>query len=196
MSWRDFIASVVGSLAWPVVIGACVVMFRKQVRVLLEGPIKRLKAGPFEFETEWERATERVGSSVPTREAFAHRKDSGQDDLDEVLDLAEKAPVPAILAVYDATEEMVRSLGDLAGIEGAQSASVTTLATELARRDLIDQKTEEALSGLVTLRNLAAHGPGTEGRRAREYIVMSEAVMYALSRSKIGRQLAAVPANP
>jgi hypothetical protein len=87
-------------------------MFRGQIRALLEGPIKRLKAGPFEFENAWERATEQVGSSVPTLAAFAHRRDSGSDDLDEVLDLAEKAPVPAILAAYDATEEMVAVAGE------------------------------------------------------------------------------------
>jgi len=52
----------------------------------------------------------------------------------------------------------------------------------------IDPKTDNALAGLVTLRNLAAHGPATEGRRAREYIVLSEAVLYALSQSKGARR--------
>jgi len=192
MSWRDFIASLVGSLAWPTVIGMCVAIFRKQLRALLQGPIKRLKAGPFEFENEWERATVQVGSSVPTRAALAHLRATGDDDLDDVLELAQKAPVPAILAAYDGVQETVRSLGAVAGIEGAQSASVPTLAAELGRRGLIDDKTEAALSGLVTLRNLAAHGPPTEGRRASEYIVMSEAVMYALSRSEAARQLVGV----
>jgi hypothetical protein len=65
----------------------------------------------------------------------------------------------------------------------------------LAERSPIDNRTEDALEGLVTLRNLAAHGPATEGRRAREYIVMSEAVLYALSRSKAARDLAAVEAS-
>jgi hypothetical protein len=188
MSWRDFVASLVGSLAWPAMIGLCVAMFRSQIRALLEGPIKRLKAGPFEFENEWERATAQVGSSVPTRAALAHRRVGGEDDLDDVLELAEKAPVPAILAAYDAVQEMVRSLAGAAGIEGAQGASVATLAAELGQRDLIDDKTEAALAGLVTLRNLAAYGPATEGRRASEYIVMSEAVMYALSRSKAAKR--------
>lgn len=52
----------------------------------------------------------------------------------------------------------------------------------------IDTKTDNALAGLVTLRNLAAHGPATEGRRAREYIVLSEAVLYALTQSKGARR--------
>ncbi|MBA3746383.1 MAG: hypothetical protein H0W96_02690 [Solirubrobacterales bacterium] len=152
--------------------------FRRQIRTLLEGPIKRWKAGPFEFENEWGKAREQVGQSVPTRAALASH-DDGPDDLDDLLDLAEKAPVPAILAAYQAA---------VAGIDGAQTASIPKLSPALVELGWIDPKTDDALAGLVTLRNLAAHGPATEGRRAREYIILSEAVLYALSQSKGARR--------
>ncbi len=82
----------------------------------------------------------------------------------------------------------MRSIGAAAGVDGAQSASIARLSPALAELGLIDRKTDNALAGLMTLRNLAAHGPATEGRRAREYIVLSEAVLYALSQSKGARQ--------
>lgn len=183
MSSREFIASLVSSLTWPVAVAVGIWLFRRQIRTLLEGPIKRWKVGPLEFENEWASATERVGESVVTREALARR----DDELDDLLALAEKAPVPTILAAHQAVEEMVRSLGVAAGIDDAQNMSVGKLSAALAQRGLIDAKTDSALRGLVTLRNLAAHGPATEGRRATEYIVLAEAVLYALSQSQAAR---------
>lgn len=117
MNWKELIASLVGSAAWPVTIAFCVALFRRQIRTLLEGPIKRWKAGPFEFENEWGKAREQVGQSVPTRAALAS-PDDGPDDLDDLLDLAEKAPVPAILAAYQAVEDALRSIAAVAGIDG------------------------------------------------------------------------------
>ena len=187
MNWKELIASLVGSAAWPVTIAFCVALFRRQIRTLLEGPIKRWKAGPFEFENEWGKAREQVGQSVPTRAALASH-DDGPDDLDDLLDLAEKAPVPAILAAYQAVEDAVRSIAAVAGIDGAQTASIPKLSPAHVELGWIDPKTDNALAGLVTLRNLAAHGPATEGRRAREYIVLSEAVLYALTQSKGARR--------
>lgn len=184
MNWRELIASLVSSAAWPLTIAFCVALFRRQIRTLLEGPIKRWKAGPFEFENEWGKAREQVGESVLTRDALTSSND---DDLDDLLDLAEKAPVPAILAAYQAVEDVVRRIAASAGVDGADTASVAKLSPVLVERGLIDHKVDNALAGLVTLRNLAAHGPATEGRRAQEYIVLSEAVLYALSRSKGAR---------
>jgi hypothetical protein len=174
------VSSVIGSLAWPSVVGFVAWLFRRQIRALLEGPIKRWRVGPLEFENEWGSAREDVVENVPTRAALASRGER-DDDLDDLLDLAEKAPVPAIVAAFQAVEGAVRALAADAGIDGAESAGVAKLSRALVERGLIDDKTDRALAGLVTLRNLAAYGPPTEGRRAREYIVMSEATLYAIT---------------
>jgi hypothetical protein len=183
VSWREFIALLVGSLAWPVVAGIAVWLFRRQLQALLEGPIKRWKAGPFEFEKEWANATERVGEKVVTRDALTAR----DPELDELVDLAAKAPAPAILAAHNAVEETVREIASGAGIEGADGMNIAQLASELAGRGLINDRTGDALRGLAALRNLAAHGPTPDGQRAREYIVIAEAVLYSLSQSPAAR---------
>jgi len=50
---KQFIASLVSSLAWPAAVVAVAFLFRKQLATLLtSGPLKRLKAGPFELELD------------------------------------------------------------------------------------------------------------------------------------------------
>lgn len=53
MDTKQFIASLVSSLAWPAAVVAVAFLFRKQLATLLtSGPLKRLKAGPFELELD------------------------------------------------------------------------------------------------------------------------------------------------
>lgn len=44
MSWLEFFATIIGSLAWPVAAVIVAVLFRKQLRALLGGPPSRLRA--------------------------------------------------------------------------------------------------------------------------------------------------------
>lgn len=154
-------------------------LFRLQVRALLEGPISRWKAGPLEFEYEWAQATEQVGKSVVSLDAVTGRR----DELDELVELAGKAPVAAILAAHNAVEDVVRSIAAAANISDAPNLGLNKLTAALAEREIIERRTTDALAGLVTLRNLAVHGPEPPARRAREYIVLAEGVLYALSQS-------------
>ena len=139
--------------------------------------------GPFEAKYEWAKATERVGTSVLSAKSVT----GGGGELDELLELAEKAPVAAILAAHNAVEDVVRSIAVAAKISDAASLGLDKLVPALVERDLIEGRTADALAGLITLRNLAVHGPEPEGRRAREYIVFAEGVLYALSQSRGGR---------
>jgi uncharacterized protein YutE (UPF0331/DUF86 family) len=160
---------------------------RHQIRALLEGPVTRWKAGPFEFEYEWAKATEQVGESVVSLDALTGRR----DELDELVDLAEKAPVAAILAAHNAVEDVVRSIAVAAGISDAPALSLDKLTAALAARKIIDSRTSDALAGLITLRNLAVHGPEPLGSRAREYIVLAEGVLYAINQSPRVRSILA-----
>jgi hypothetical protein len=49
---KQFVASLVSSLAWPGAVVAIALLFRRQLAQLLTGSLKRLKAGPVEFEFE------------------------------------------------------------------------------------------------------------------------------------------------
>jgi len=50
VSWREFVTSLVGSLAWPASVAFVVWVFREQISTLFAGPVKRWKAGPVEME--------------------------------------------------------------------------------------------------------------------------------------------------
>jgi hypothetical protein len=65
VSWREFIVGLVDAIAWPAMIGLGVLLMRHQIPALLEGPVRRWKAGPIEFEYEWAQATEQVGKAGP-----------------------------------------------------------------------------------------------------------------------------------
>jgi uncharacterized protein YutE (UPF0331/DUF86 family) len=179
MSWREFIAALADTIVWPAVIAFGIWLFRHQIRALLDGPVKRWKAGPIEVEYEWARATEQVGKSVASLDAITGRR----DELDELVELAEKAPVAAILAAHNAVEDLVRSIAIAADINDAADLSLDKLTVALTEREIIDTRTSDALAGIITLRNLAVHGPEPVGRRAREYIVLAEGVLYAIGQS-------------
>ncbi|MGC4784760.1 hypothetical protein [Micromonospora zamorensis] len=51
MNWRQFIASVVQTLAWPLTVLIVVLLFRKKINMLLGDRLRRLTAGP--VEAEW-----------------------------------------------------------------------------------------------------------------------------------------------
>ena len=48
MSWREFVASLVDSLAWPVAVVVLVTLLRSQLAALLKsvGPLRWLRVGP------------------------------------------------------------------------------------------------------------------------------------------------------
>lgn len=104
--------------------------------------------------------------------------------------------VAAILAAHNAVEDIVRSIAVAANINDAASLGIDKLTPALIDRDLIDNRTADALAGLMTLRNLAVHGPEPEGRRGREYIVLAEGVLYALSHSRGARGAPTDDATP
>jgi hypothetical protein len=46
VSWREFVASLVGSLARPLAAVVALAVFRRQVAALLEAPLSRPEGGP------------------------------------------------------------------------------------------------------------------------------------------------------
>ena len=63
--------------------------------------------------------------------------------------------------------------------------SGTALARQASSQKLISDETLSAIRGLAVLRNLAAHSPTDEiaADRARDYLALADAVLYALRAS-------------
>jgi hypothetical protein len=109
------------------------------------------------------------------------------DSLSEELSrLAEIAPGAAVVAAYHRIEDRLAEMLDSAS-PGERSYSVLggrALARMARQRGLINDETLAAIEGLSMLRDLTAHASGDIGvDRARDYLALADAVLYAL-RSK------------
>jgi len=136
--------------------------------------------GPVDVES-WARASGQVGSSVAALEA-AGASTEQDDALAQLAELAEGAPATAVLSSFGLIEEELRRIAASAGLPtGAPAAALADMA---ARAGRITPETVSAVRGLVALRNLAAHGGDEEvtAARAREYVALVQAVLFALSR--------------
>jgi hypothetical protein len=113
MTWREFIASLVGSLAWPVSLAVVVGLLRRQLIGLLEAPVKRWKAGPVEVGYWAEEAAQIAGSVVALEAATGHVE--YDDELEQLAELAERAPEAAILSSFRLVEAEVRRIARVNG---------------------------------------------------------------------------------
>ena len=103
---------------------------------------------------------------------------------EELSTLAEVSPAAAVLEAYKRIESRLAEMLDSAGEPPSSAMGSRALARLARERDLISDETLAAIEGLSVLRNLMAHSGGDIGvDRARDYLALADAVMYAL-RSK------------
>lgn len=181
MDWREFIASIVDSLAWPVAVVVLVVLLRARLAELLgSGPLRRLKLGPGGAELEWEQAVVEVAASsvraLPSQDGL-------DDELDNLERMAERTPDAAMQQAFAVVERELLRVIDESKIElVANDRRPHILIKSAYHGKLITKETGEALRGLVTLRDLAARDPqGVSREKAIDYLVLVRAVLYALS---------------
>jgi hypothetical protein len=101
-----------------------------------------------------------------------------------VQSLAWPAGVVVVLLVLRRLVEVL----DSAGAPPSSALGGRALAQLAHNRGLISDETLSAVDGLSVLRNLAAHSPSDDigVGRARDYIALADAVLYAL-RAQSGR---------
>jgi len=188
VSWLEFVASVVGSLAWPVTLVVIVVVARAPLVNALSAPVKRWKAGPSGVEVEyWEHALSAARAELEHSGDLASPAASAPEDghgdslRDELERLAEVSPSAAVVESFGRVEAELRSMLAAAG-EAVDRLGATALARLAHRRGLVTSETLNAIEGLGVLRNLAAHGRHTDldARRAIEFVALADAVLFAL----------------
>jgi hypothetical protein len=94
MSGFEFAASLVGSLAWPIVVLTVAVLFRRQLSALLARPFSSLKAGP--LKAVWDRQVAEVEAELP-RSPSVVTSAGGAPDTDRLREIARAAPAAAVL---------------------------------------------------------------------------------------------------
>lgn len=186
MDWMELVASVISSLAWPVVAATVVVLFRKQLRNALEQPLRRFKLGP--VEAEWDKSAEQVVVAAASSGARTIAPDY-ESELDRLKRFADITPVPAVRDSYELVHRELQRIASEASVAEQADADTPSLVKALREAEVIDDETVSAVRGLTVLRKLAAHDDGSglsvTPERAREYVSLTEATLFALSRASV-----------
>jgi hypothetical protein len=182
VDWLAFLASLVGSLAWPTAILILAWWFRHELKPLLRRPIHRAKAGP--VEVEWEHRVEQarieLAASPEAVEVSAAAVETGLRE--RLSPVADRSPRGAILEAFAAVEQTLRRTLEASGIRtDANRQSLRQLLEAAVASGAISEQTEHAIRGLIVLRNLAAHGSNDiDPAKAEEFIALADGVIYAL----------------
>lgn len=196
-NWQEFIASLVGALAWPTTVLVMAWMFRSSLGRLLSGDIKRWKAGPAGVEVEyWERAIAEARLELAQDRALAPAEVAAAEELprefrDEMTELAAISPRSAVMESFRRVELQLRSMLEIGGVQQIRPSGARVMAETALKHGLITSATVDAIRGMSTLRNLAAHGHDDseiDQVRALEFIDLAEAVLFALQHSSHARR--------
>ncbi|WP_174501837.1 hypothetical protein [Acidiphilium sp. C61] len=178
MSWAEFIASIVKSMAWPTVVVVAILLFRNQIKELIAS-ISELKIGKDGVTGKWDRAAAEVWAGL--------RKAPTEPRLTQTEKLTFILPT---LAAEDQSPNAARIVGAWAQLEKALRKKVgetdethvgkgdAALVQAAVKRGVITDNQAKSLRGLYALRNLAAHGGDSDVSDARvnEYLAMVEAM--------------------
>lgn len=190
MSTLEFLASIVDSIAWPAAVLVVIVVFRRPLRAMLAGDIKRWKAGPSGLEVEyWNSRLEAARLELETESPQLELKTAdesvpGDGGLEDLRELAALSPRSAVLESFVRIE---RALSEV--LDSAQSppppgpSGGLRLARYAGALKLISPATVDSVEGMSVLRNLAAHGAdeNLDSKRALEYVDLAEATLYAMA---------------
>ena len=184
-----FIASLVGSLAWPALVLVLVLLFRAELRPLLRRPIHRAKAGPVEVEWEERRDEARVDLATSPEELEGPPTDRGRDHGPREARLA--PPRFVVLAAFGEVEQALRQTLVEAGMDiGAPGRQgIRQLVDQAVAARVISEQTGSAIVNLTALRNLAAHSGGEDidEAKAAEFRNLASGVLNALETARAKR---------
>ena len=141
-----------------------------------------MRAGPVEVEFEQElaevreelrRSPELAGATPPVLPIGLP---------EELARLTEASPRAAVLEAFGRIEARLSEVLENAGAKPPSRVTARVLARLARAEGLISDETLAAVDGLSMLRNLAAHSPADDigVDRARDYIALADAVLYAL----------------
>jgi len=179
VSVLEFIAAVIGHLAWPATVVTALLILKRPIVDLLP-KIRRAKWG--DGELEFGEQVEKVRTEVE------QLPDPGQEIRSLPAPPADELPdgTPPHLVVmhhYGLVEEEVLALAVAAGLERPASNSTTRGVFDLLFREgVTDKATYDALMDLRRLRNVAAH-------KSDRQITEADSQQYAEAARTLGARL-------
>jgi Domain of unknown function (DUF4145) len=153
MGWLEFTASIVGSIAWPIAAVVIAMLFRRQIKALLD-KVKSLSWGDAkaDFSDRLEEAEVAAEESLP--QVTSDETRSGPSQFEQLLDVY---PAAAILESWSHVELAIMERHAALGHPYDSRQGVVGAIVRLVRNGAIDQATADSLQELRALRNTAAH---------------------------------------
>lgn len=156
MNLLSFIASVIGSVAWPLTAIAVVLLLRREVVALLPF-LRKLKAGPVEaeFEVEVRELKSAAAAALPVSEPKVL-----EGKARRLFQLAEISPRAAVLEAWQGVEFAARrAVLQHAGSPIPDVSSPLRILRELTQLELVSSEDIALFQDLRGLRNQATHSP-------------------------------------
>lgn len=174
-SWQEFIASLVKSTAWPIVVLIAVALMRRPLLELL-GKVQEVTYGGVKasFDKQIAEVVKETSSERPAAGISA-----GIDS--SLVELSEISPRAAVLEAWIKIEAIIRAAVSK-NDQSADKLHGASLIRRAAELELISGKLTDSLMGSLQLRNLAAHVSGHEldAKRAKEFLVLAEVNEFLL----------------
>jgi hypothetical protein len=153
MDWLQFLASIVGSLAWPAALVTCVLVLRRELMEVMKR-LRRLRYGEAqaEFGEKLEEAEEEIAElpvprSIPSKAGF---------DLRELESLNRFSNNSAVFIAWLEVESAVLNLARAKSLLD-RNMLASRAAELLLKHEWIDHPTYDAIRELQALRNIAVH---------------------------------------
>lgn len=172
MDGYQFVAAIIGSLAWPVIVGGLLFLLRKQLTGLAER-LKELSLpggmkATFEKELQVGRS---IAEQIPVEAPLPQLAPPVPDEENKLFRLAIESPEGAIVLAYIDLEKALRDIAIKLGM-GSKIANQRSVIEELVRRNLMKREAARLFDSLRRARNSAAHGVG------EEQVTSADAVEY------------------
>jgi hypothetical protein len=161
LDWLTFISSLIGSLSWPVLILALVVLLRRPIAGLIPN-LRELRYKDFKIEftkrlREVEREAQRVQLPAPEALTAVDRSEVPTTFAEFIDRLAELSPRSAVTEAWRFVQTALQDA--LAGLGKVAPRSPRAMEEFLLKETNIDRRTLSLLSDLRALRNEAVHAP-------------------------------------
>ena len=160
MDWKQFISSVVGSLAWPIATVAVLIVFRVQVGRLIS-QVRKIGAGGVNVElAERVESVRTAGELVEAEQKVPLPAASKIDSA--ILELAKNFPEAAFLQSFKQLEAVILQIRSRLP-DDKPHRNLNEVLQQLLAKEYISSSVVELFNQLRRARNEAAHGKGEEG---------------------------------
>lgn len=195
MTFLEFIASVIHSLAWPAAIVALVLILQSPVKKLLLS-LTRFKYRDVEIDFAQEVAElESRAKAINLKPRFRDRAtDEKKKDPAQILidaaQLVDEFPIPAVALAWTAVEhELMGAVYRLAiSADPPSESSASKNISILQESEYLDEEAYTFLRTMRDMRNMAvhSHGPGIRitSDDAREFVAIADAMVERLASLK------------